>query len=81
VTTEGGAGGGSAHQGGARAQTSLSVAGQRLEFNRYTLDGVENTDPNFNSHIIEPSVDALQEFKVETGAIRLNSVAARPRSM
>jgi hypothetical protein len=67
VTTEGGAGGGGSLQGGARAQSSLSIAGQRLEFNRYTLDGVENTDPNFNSYIIEPSVDALQEFKVQTG--------------
>jgi hypothetical protein len=67
VTTEGGAGGAGGLQGGTRTQTSLSVAGQRLEFNRYTLDGVENTDPNFNSYIILPSVDALQEFKVQTG--------------
>ncbi|HZT33468.1 MAG TPA: TonB-dependent receptor [Bryobacteraceae bacterium] len=67
VTTEGGAGGGGGLQGGVRSQTSLSVAGQRLEFNRYTLDGVENTDPNFNSYIIHPSVDFIQEFKVQTG--------------
>jgi hypothetical protein len=67
VTTEGGAGGGGGLQGGARAQASYSIAGQRLEFNRYTLDGVENTDPNFNSYVIQPSVDALQEFKVQTG--------------
>ncbi len=67
VTTEGGAGGAGGLQGGARSQTSLSIAGQRLEFNRYTLDGVENTDPNFNSYIIRPSVDAVQEFKVLTG--------------
>ncbi len=67
VTTEGGGGAGNSLQGGVRAQTSLSIGGQRLEFNRYTLDGVENTDPNFNSYIIQPSVDALQEFKVQTG--------------
>jgi hypothetical protein len=67
VTTEGGAGGGGGLQGGARSRSSYSVAGQRLEYNRYTLDGVENTDPNFNSYIIQPSVDAIQEFKVETG--------------
>ena len=48
VTTEGGAGG-AYSLGGVRAQTSLSIAGQRLEYNRYTLDGVENTDPNLNS--------------------------------
>lgn len=67
VTREGGAGGSSGLQGGTRSQTSLSVAGQRLEYNRYTLDGMENTDPNFNSYIIRPSVDAVQEFKVQTG--------------
>ena len=67
VTTEGGAGGAGGLQGGARSQTSLSIAGQRLEYNRYTLDGVDNTDPNFNSYIIQPSIDALQEFKVQTG--------------
>jgi hypothetical protein len=66
VTTEGGAGEPAA-LGGARSSTSLSIAGQRLEYNRYTLDGIENTDPNFNSYIIQPSVDALQEFKVQTG--------------
>src|SRR5437899_5836914 len=67
VTTEGGAGGAGGLQGGARSNTSLSIAGQRLEYNRYTLDGMENTDPNFNSYIIQPSVDFIQEFKVQTG--------------
>src|SRR5437899_10900579 len=38
VTTEGGAGGAGGLQGGARSNTSLSIAGQRLEYNRYTLD-------------------------------------------
>ena len=66
VTTEGGSGG-AYSLGGVRAQTSLSIAGQRLEYNRYTLDGIENTDPNWNSWIIGPSVDAIQEFKVQTG--------------
>jgi hypothetical protein len=45
----------------------LSVGGQRLFFNHYTLDGLENTDPNFQTYMILPSVDALQEFKVESG--------------
>ena len=61
------AGGAGGLQGGVRASTAISVAGQRLEYNHYTLDGVENTDPNFNSYIIHPSVDAIQEFKVQTG--------------
>jgi hypothetical protein len=54
-------------QGGERANQSISVAGQRMQFNRYTLDGVENTDVNFNTFVIRPSIDALQEFKVQTG--------------
>src|SRR5262245_4580631 len=54
-------------QGGTRAAQQLSVSGQRREFNYYTLDGVDNTDVNFNTYIFQPSVDALEEFKVQTG--------------
>jgi hypothetical protein len=54
-------------QGGTRAAQQLSVSGQRREFNYYTLDGVDNTDVNFNTYIFLPSVDALEEFKVQTG--------------
>jgi hypothetical protein len=54
-------------QGGSRSLQSFSVAGQRREFNYYTLDGVDNTDVNFNTYIFLPSVDALEEFKVQTG--------------
>ncbi|MCW5982369.1 MAG: TonB-dependent receptor [Bryobacteraceae bacterium] len=54
-------------QGGERSQQNISVAGQRSNFNRFTLDGVENTDPNFNSYVVRPSIDALQEFKVQSG--------------
>ena len=67
VTTEGGAGGGGGLQGGERTTMAYSIAGQRLEYNRYSLDGIENTDVNFNTFIIRPSIDALQEFKVQTG--------------
>ncbi|MBV9034493.1 MAG: carboxypeptidase regulatory-like domain-containing protein, partial [Acidobacteriaceae bacterium] len=54
-------------QGGDRAQQSIAVGGQRIMFNYYTLDGVVNTDPNFNTYVVLPSIDALQEFKVQTG--------------
>jgi Carboxypeptidase regulatory-like domain/TonB dependent receptor len=54
-------------QGGLRSTQGFNVAGMRYEFNRYTLDGVENTDPNFNSYVFQPSVDAVQEFKVQSG--------------
>ena len=54
-------------QGGSRAAQQISISGQRREFNYYTLDGVDNTDVNFNTYIFLPSVDALEEFKVQTG--------------
>src|SRR5438552_2333194 len=54
-------------QGGSRASQNIAVAGQRSAFNHFTLDGVENTDVNFNTSVILPSIDALQEFKVQTG--------------
>lgn len=56
-----------ARQGGDRASQSISVAGQRTMFDNFTLDGVNNTDPNFNTYVVLPSIDALQEFKVQTG--------------
>jgi hypothetical protein len=43
------------------------VGGQRREFNYYTLDGVANTDVDFNTYAFLPSIDALQEFKVQSG--------------
>src|SRR4029453_7097085 len=62
-----GAGQAGDRQGGSRANQQYSVAGQRREFNYFTLDGVDNTDVNFNTYIFLPSVDALEEFKVQTG--------------
>jgi hypothetical protein len=54
-------------EGGDRAAQSISAAGQRIMFDYFTLDGVNNTDPNFLSYIVLPSIDAIQEFKVQTG--------------
>src|SRR3954447_23767763 len=58
---------GQQRMGGTRNTFALNVAGQRVHYNHYTLDGVENTDPNFNTYLLLPSIDALQEFKVESG--------------
>jgi hypothetical protein len=54
-------------QGGDRANQSISAGGNRIVYDYFTLDGVVNTDPNFNSYIVLPSIDAIQEFKVQTG--------------
>jgi hypothetical protein len=54
-------------QGADRANLAISAGGNRIVYDYYTLDGVVNTDPNFNTYIVLPSIDALQEFKVQTG--------------
>src|SRR5438128_3130187 len=54
-------------QGGDRAAQAISTGGQRIMFNYYTLDGVNNTDPNFNTYVVLPSIDAIQEFKIQLG--------------
>lgn len=66
VNTDSSIGGAPGFQGGQRSRQSITIAGQRNTFNHYTLDGVENTDPNFNSYIMLPSIDALLEFKVQS---------------
>jgi len=56
-----------ARGGGDRSLFQLNLAGQRLEYVHYTLDGLENTDPNYGTYLVQPSLDAIQEFNVETG--------------
>ncbi len=57
----------SGRQGGDRGSQNISLMGMRGTWNRFTLDGVENTDVNFNLYVVLPSIDALQEFKVQSG--------------
>ena len=57
----------SGRQGGSRSDLTISIAGSRSAWSNYTLDGITNTDINFNLYIVLPSVEALQEFKVQTG--------------
>ncbi len=54
-------------QGGDRASQSISAGGNRIFYDYYTLDGVNNTDFDFNTYVVLPSIDAIQEFKVQTG--------------
>jgi Carboxypeptidase regulatory-like domain len=53
--------------GSDRGLTNIAVAGLRREYTYYSLDGVSNTDVDFNTYAFLPSIDALQEFKVQTG--------------
>jgi hypothetical protein len=59
--------GATARQGGARSNENFSIAGMRATANHYTLDGIENTDVDFNLYIVLPSIDAIQEFKIQSG--------------
>jgi hypothetical protein len=54
-------------RGGALQQAGdlVNVAGQRSGHNIYLLDGVKVTDEYFNNLVISPSVDAIQEFKIQ----------------
>jgi hypothetical protein len=54
-------------RGAALAQTGRQVVigGQRVGHNLYALDGVSITDQYLNNLVISPSIDALQEFKIQ----------------
>ncbi|MBS1850315.1 MAG: TonB-dependent receptor [Acidobacteria bacterium] len=43
-----------------------SVNGQRSQSNNYTLDGIENNETYFNGFAMAPSVDAINEFKIQS---------------
>jgi hypothetical protein len=53
--------------GGSRGALTIAVTGGRSTWENFTLDGITNTDIDFNTYILQPSVDALQEFKVQSG--------------
>lgn len=63
-TTEGAPGNSVARsrQGG----VALTSNGQRAEYNNFTLDGVDNNETLFGVAVVVPSIDAIQEFKVQT---------------
>ncbi|MSV27987.1 MAG: hypothetical protein EXQ52_04475, partial [Bryobacterales bacterium] len=48
-----------------REDTSASISGQRLDFVSFLLDGVETRASRWGQPGIRPSVDAIQEFKVQ----------------
>ncbi|MGH9401858.1 MAG: carboxypeptidase regulatory-like domain-containing protein [Terriglobia bacterium] len=47
---------------------STSVAGMRESNVSYLLDGIETRNARFGSEDLHPSIDALQEFKMQTDA-------------
>jgi len=48
-----------------QAGNVVNVAGQRSGHNIYLLDGVKVTDEYFNNLVVSPSIDAIEEFKIQ----------------
>lgn len=46
---------------------SISVSGLRREYTYYTIDGLSNSEVDFDTYSLLPSIDALQEFKIQSG--------------
>jgi hypothetical protein len=51
-----------------RGAFSMHANGAREEYNDFLLDGVDNNDQYTNRYILQPSVDAIEEFKIATNA-------------
>jgi hypothetical protein len=48
-------------EGGQRSTEAISVGGQRIMYDHYTIDGINNTDVDFNSFVVQPTVDASRK--------------------
>src|SRR5436305_10465221 len=48
--------------------TQVSANGQRDANQRVTLDGVIASDPLVNTVYLNPSIDAIEEIKIQTGS-------------
>jgi hypothetical protein len=69
VTRGVGGGGGNIDGAGSlawRASAAFSANGQRPRDNNYLLDGVDNNETWLQTVVIFPSVDAIDEFKLQT---------------
>jgi hypothetical protein len=45
---------------------TITVGGARAEANNYLIDGISNNEERTGGFIVAPSVEAIQEFKVQT---------------
>ena len=53
-----------------RGGFAMHASGGREEFNQFLIDGVDNNDPYNNRYLSQPTVEAIQEFKIETNSYR-----------
>ena len=50
-----------------RAASDFNALGSQANANGWLVDGIVNNEETFNTVILQPSVDSIQEFKVLTG--------------
>src|SRR5262245_21643508 len=48
--------------------SAISVTGGRPGANAFRIDGTTNTDPSFNTYIVNLPPDAIREFQIETAS-------------
>lgn len=51
-----------------RGAFAMHANGGREEFNNFLLDGADNNDSNVNRYNLQPSVETIQEFKINTNS-------------
>jgi hypothetical protein len=66
VMTGGEAGGNTV--GAAKGSGAISINGGRSASNQFLIDGMYNNDTDKQTPAISPSIDAIQEFKLQSGA-------------
>jgi Carboxypeptidase regulatory-like domain/TonB-dependent Receptor Plug Domain/TonB dependent receptor len=52
----------------AKGSGAISISGGRSSSNQYLIDGMYNNDSVYQTPAISPSIDAIQEFKTQSGA-------------
>jgi hypothetical protein len=48
------------------ANSAISVNGNNADMNNFTIDGIENNAPLASNQAVNPTVDSIQEFSVES---------------
>lgn len=48
------------------ANSAISVNGNNADMNNFTIDGIENNAPLASNQAINPTIDSIQEFSVES---------------